>query len=404
MPRHAHETSTARTRTTRRRNAANTPPIAELTLHCIGESHACFFSGLRGLHPCWPTPTTNALPHLRSYRLGHFLAHSLTRPRHPARTLLTSLLRQLPPKDPILLCFGEIDCRNHVIKQAHAQRRPIEAVARDLGLAYAHAARSLARSRPLAFWAAPPTNDARTPNPEYPTVGAFSERLRATRAFNAALHESAAHLNATFLDITPAITTRAGRQRPDFFCDEVHLAPAALPAAVAAIVDANLIADADHARDLVAAANALARVPAPAPAAAATPAAPAPPHLPPHLPPHNATYEAIKSALIDRAALFCQSRGHRRIALYGAGRHTREMGLKPFQRAGIRVVCILDDAPTTKSLLNIPIRHTADPRTDFDAVVISSDAHEDSMADLAQAIFKPRGIPTIRIYGWQLNK
>lgn len=379
--------------------AASTPS-SDPIIHCIGESHACFFSGLRGLHDHWPAPVVHALPGIASYRIGHFLAHSLTKPRHPARSLLTKLLRAIPTRDPILLCFGEIDCRNHVIKQAHTQQRAIEEVARDLATRYARAARALTRSRLLAFWATPPTNDARVPNPEYPTVGSFVERRRATLAFNAALAAAAATLDAAFLDITRAITTRAGHQRPEFFCDQVHLAPKALPAAVEALINAGLASTDEHARGLTIAARALSLVPAPLPPPQII-AAHAPDPL--TLPPHASTHEQIKAALINNAALTCRVRGYRRIALYGAGRHTREMRLAPFERAGVRVVRILDDAPNGDSLLGVPLVQTAHARAGFDAVLISSDAHEDSMADLALAIFKPRGVPVLRIYAWQLN-
>jgi hypothetical protein len=42
---------------------------------------------------------------------------------------------------------------------------------------------------------------------------------------------------------------------------------------------------------------------------------------------------------------------------------------------------------------------TASAGAVFDAVVISSDLHEDAMADLARAVFEPRGVPVVRIYG-----
>jgi hypothetical protein len=75
------------------------------------------------------------------------------------------------------------------------------------------------------------------------------------------------------------------------------------------------------------------------------------------------------------------------------------MGLGPFERAGVRVVKILDDAPKGEKLLGVPLVQTASAGADFDAVVISSDLHEDAMADLARAVFEPRGVPVVRIYG-----
>lgn len=371
-----------------RRRAATCP-----TVHCVGESHACFFSGLHGLHACWPEPVVWALPGVRSYRLGHFLAHSLTRPRHAARAMLAKVLREIPRGEWVMLCFGEIDCRNHVIKQAHSRGVAIEDVARDLAERYAGAARALTGSRPLAFWAAVPTNDARVANPEYPTVGSFAERRRATEAFNGALAAAASAMGCVCLDITRAITTRGGKPRGEFFCDDVHLSPAALPIAVRAMIEAGLVREAESARELAAAARALAMVSVPKAAPVVVVQNLSRP------PAHVLRYAQIKAALIKHAAQLCRERGYLRVALYGGGRHTREMGLGPFERAGVRVVKILDDAPKGEKLLGVPLVQTASAGADFDAVVISSDLHEDAMTDLARAVFEPRGVAVVRIYG-----
>jgi hypothetical protein len=310
--------------------------------------------------------------------------------------MLAKVLREIPRGEWVMLCFGEIDCRNHVIKQAHSRGVAIEDVARDLAERYAGAARALTGSRPLAFWAAVPTNDARVANPEYPTVGSFAERRRATEAFNGALAAAASAMGCVCLDITRTITTRGGKPRGEYFCDEVHLSPAALPIAVRTMIEAGIVREADGARELTAAARALAMVPVPRPE---VPVAPMAGVAVSALPAKAATYEAIRAALIDRAALRCKVSGFERVALYGGGRHTREMGLAPFTRLGIRVMCILDDAPRGEKLLGVPLVQTAKAGKDFDAVVISSDAHQDAMTDLARAVFEPRGVAVVRIYG-----
>lgn len=163
-------------------------------VHVIGDSHASFATGLHGLAPLFPARAPAAVPGLRAARLGPFLAHSLTAPRHPVRRLIRAALRDAAPRDPVLLCFGEIDCRCHLVPVAQRSRRAIERIAAETARAYARSAPTLLPGRPLAFLAATPTPSNPVPNPDFPTRGTLPQRRRATRAFNRALRRAAAEL------------------------------------------------------------------------------------------------------------------------------------------------------------------------------------------------------------------
>lgn len=352
------------------------PPGAVLV---IGDSHASFATGLHGLAPLFPAPAPAALHGLRAARLGPFLAHSLTTPRHPVRRLIRAAARSAAPHDPILLCFGEIDCRCHLVPIAQRSRRTIERVAADTALAYARSAAALLPKRPLAFLAATPTPAAPVPNPDFPTRGTLPQRRRATRAFNRALRRAAAGLGAAFIDLGPDVADARGNHRPRFFQDEIHLGPGALPLLAERLIALRWTADPAALR---AAARALARIPAPPNSAAPT-----------------TTAEPDVDALLDRAALECRAKGARRIALIGAGRHTRRIGLTPFTRRGLRVVALLDDAPQRRRLLGLPVRSLESPGANFDAVVVSSDAHEDALAARARRSL-PSSVHIVRIYRW----
>lgn len=112
--------------------------------------------------------------------------------------------------------------------------------------------------------------------------------------------------------------------------------------------------------------------------------------------------ERLRHRLIESVAERCVAAGYRRVALYGAGRHTLPITRQPWQWHDIRVAAILDDNPPpgpAPTLRGIPILRPADLPADIDAVVISSDAHEREIYQRAVQVLAPRRIPILRIYG-----
>ncbi len=108
--------------------------------------------------------------------------------------------------------------------------------------------------------------------------------------------------------------------------------------------------------------------------------------------------EHLERAVLRSFAAACAARGQRRIALYGAGRHTQRHLEEPWRSAGIQVVAVLDDAPAAPALGAIPVMRPDELREPVDAVVVSSDAHEEALARAAERLFGPRGTPVLRIY------
>lgn len=109
-----------------------------------------------------------------------------------------------------------------------------------------------------------------------------------------------------------------------------------------------------------------------------------------------------KDLLIERAAALCDALNYRRIALYGAGRHTLPLVRQPWQWHDVRVVAIIDDDPRTTHLRGVPVIRPEQVPGHLDpiqAIVISSDAHEDRIEERARANPALRGLPLLRIYG-----
>lgn len=130
---------------------------------------------------------------------------------------------------------------------------------------------------------------------------------------------------------------------------------------------------------------------------------------------------AMRARLIEAVAERCAAEGFRNIALFGAGQHTRRMIREPWASKGVRVACVFDDAPKVSEIEGVPVLCPPAPiqapevrtsRTQaaravlpaFDAVVVSSDAHERVLSERARRVFgvegaSGRGVPVLEIYG-----
>ncbi|QYK48616.1 MAG: class I SAM-dependent methyltransferase [Phycisphaeraceae bacterium] len=118
--------------------------------------------------------------------------------------------------------------------------------------------------------------------------------------------------------------------------------------------------------------------------------------------PQASEIQTLRRVLVERAAALCDARNYRRIALYGAGRHTLPIIRQPWQWHDVQVVAILDDTPRVPSLRGVPVLRPHDltltPPGSIHAVVISSETYESEIYE--RAIRNPalRGIPILRIY------
>jgi len=95
----------------------------------------------------------------------------------------------------------------------------------------------------------------------------------------------------------------------------------------------------------------------------------------------------------------CARTGKRRVAIYGAGQHTRRLGAV-FASPPVDIVAVIDDNPDNrgKSLWNFPLVSRDDARAlKLDAVVISSDSIEDKLAANA-APLREQGVEIIKLY------
>jgi len=215
-----------------------------MILHCVGDSHANFFSGYDEMQPEWPAPDIkNRIPQLRSYRIGPVLAYRLCEygTTYRGREKLEQLLDCLSPGDHLMFCFGEIDCRAHVLIQAERQQRPAEEIISNIVERYLSAImRVKGRGyRPLLWNVIPsaPTdiNERIVVPPQYLFQGSCEERNRITRIFNAELQQAAESADIPFINIFNQLLSESGTVARFFYADDIHLSQRAMPMALAAL-------------------------------------------------------------------------------------------------------------------------------------------------------------------------
>lgn len=214
-----------------------------MIIHCIGDSHANFFSGFDEMQPEWPAPDIkNRIPQLRSYRFGPVLAYKLCEygTNSRGREKMEQLLGYLSPGDHLLFCFGEIDCRAHVMLQAERQQRsPAEIIERIVERYMSTILTAKSRGFQPLIWAVIPSaptdiNSRIIVPPQYLFHGTREERNRITRIFNARLRNTADAEDIPFIDIYSRLRSGTGQPDRSFFSDEIHLSQKAMPFALEA--------------------------------------------------------------------------------------------------------------------------------------------------------------------------
>lgn len=205
-------------------------------IHCIGDSHVSLFSGKDEIVPVWNEPHEDLLPQFRTYRLGAMLAYNLATEGHEGRDKLFTCVKATSKTAKVLLCFGEIDCRAHIVKQAQAQDKSIVEIAGLVAYRYFTVVKEIAALRQTIVWGSTPQSAAIHSSNKFPTVGTQEERNEATAAFNAILHAHCKEAGIGWANIFYRIVnTDTMLSDPSYFFDTAHMNQKALPFALEAL-------------------------------------------------------------------------------------------------------------------------------------------------------------------------
>ncbi|MGC3960873.1 MAG: hypothetical protein QM813_23950 [Verrucomicrobiota bacterium] len=225
------------------RSSAPTTVAAIAPMYCLGDSHVSFFAGEDAVQPGWPQPAADRLPWFRVFHLGPTLAFSLSKPNTTTQgreRLFEALTKAVPAGARVLLCFGEIDCRAHILKQAAKQGRPVaDIVAACLDSYFQTVQEVQARGYEVIVYNAVPTRLS-TPRKtkredDYIAVGSWQERNAAVRLFNAGAKQRCQECGVKFLENYLGLVNAQDKTESWFFFDAIHLSQRALPPTLRAL-------------------------------------------------------------------------------------------------------------------------------------------------------------------------
>jgi hypothetical protein len=206
-----------------------------MVIHCFGDSHVSVFSGQDKISDGYPG-SIDILPNFRTYRLGAHLAHSIGTPGHSAFNTFFDVLGKVPTEDAVLLSFGEVDCRVHVVTQSVAQNKTIPEVISEVAQRYARTVELVReRNSKVIIWCPVPTSTYYDPsahiqeiNP-YPHIGTTEQRNLATKVFEGALRSYFSNTDIIVLSIFNKIVNQLLITDGGYYMDGVHLSQKAMP-------------------------------------------------------------------------------------------------------------------------------------------------------------------------------
>jgi hypothetical protein len=211
-------------------------------IHVFGDSHSRIYGSwyLRDFH-CqvyYAGPLTMHRIGRDEYSLQqlHGLARKFMRAYLPTRKPAYAFLQEpaeslhISPGDYVVLVFGEIDVRAHILRQRDEKMRQLKDIIDDLVRRYANAVTEMMRANPGVSFAVqgivPPTDEDNLQEPlkDFPMYGSVDERVQVTVALNARMKAECARIGASFIDVFPYYADDAGELELDLKDANVHIA------------------------------------------------------------------------------------------------------------------------------------------------------------------------------------
>lgn len=188
--------------------------------YVLGDSHALAFSGIE--------KSPNELPVRKwvlsqnkifnAINVGPFLAFNLS--KSDKKNIIENILLDVPIGSKVIFCFGEIDCRAHLVNQAKKQSRSIKDVAYECASAYLSFVKNITRDKfEPSIWNVIPAYEV-SKNSQFPYRGKLEERLLAIMSFNDRLSKG----NFPFISITNSLNSD-NKLPKRYYIDTLHLNP-----------------------------------------------------------------------------------------------------------------------------------------------------------------------------------
>lgn len=202
-------------------------------IYCFGDSHVGFFGGVNKIQPVWPKKADEYLPFFKIYPLGPVLAFNLVKngTKTKGREKLFKILKQILKGSDILMSFGEIDCRAHLLKQSELQKRPIKKVVSECVDRYFSVILDLKKKGyKMWVWNVPPsTRFEKVEDKNFPVYGTNKQRNEITKLFNTLLEKKCRKYGIKFVSVYKKIIDKNGLTDMSYYFDMAHLSQKIMP-------------------------------------------------------------------------------------------------------------------------------------------------------------------------------
>jgi hypothetical protein len=195
-------------------------------IHCIGDSHASVFTGTDTLI-AYPYPNINkpSTPYFTAYKLTGYAstAYNLGSKKDIIDSIVDEHIRK---DDWLVFCFGETDCRSHIVKQGKdvIDHTVNSVVSRYINFISNYADRcNIAVFGPIA-----PSQLTSHGDDYYKTFGTHEERLYASRLLNSRLELECDKKSYKFFSIAEDMMD-GEIVDTKYLLDEIHLNQKAMP-------------------------------------------------------------------------------------------------------------------------------------------------------------------------------
>ncbi|MFA5300778.1 MAG: hypothetical protein WC389_21520 [Lutibacter sp.] len=204
-----------------------------MPIFCIGDSHVSLFAGVNEVQPVWPKQAKNLLPFFQVFPLGPVLAYNLVSPNTKTKgreKLFKVLQKEVPKGSLVLLSFGEIDCRAHLLKQGRLQKRTIELIVSECVDRYFSVILEVRKIgfKPLIWNTIPSSRLSNINSKDYPTFGSCKERNIVTSMFNKKLENKCIKNKIYFISTYNYFVDKDGLTDMTYYMDTVHLSQKAM--------------------------------------------------------------------------------------------------------------------------------------------------------------------------------
>ena len=220
-------------------------------IFCFGNSHVSIFSGNDKMVPIWPNRSIDYLPWFRTFRLGAGTAYQAMKHVNEILNIVQQWSVSIDfnkENDTILLVFGEVDVRSHIISQAEKQNRSIDSITLEVVDRYFEAIMFLKNKGfkvavfgCVAGYVVPEGSNG----PPWPHVGTLKQRNGATRLLNNSISALCKSVDIPFISVfdemleEDGITTKTKYLDMDVAC--VHITTRMLPLVLWKFRDIGLI-------------------------------------------------------------------------------------------------------------------------------------------------------------------